>query len=90
MRQHNLFNKQFNLEKEISVNNGDITIEHQRRYDQIMDLRHHCMAYAEKGCRKLKMGNLPYSPETATAQTHVELLQAVITKKKGQKYSSRN
>ena len=35
------------------------------------------------------MGKNPYSPETTKAQLLIELIHAVITKKKGRKYSSR-
>ena len=89
LRNNNLFNKQFQLEKEIHQNGGVMTEELAQRFENIMSIRLSCMTFAEKNCRKLKMGRLPFSPETATAQTNLELIQAVITKKKGRKYSSR-
>ena len=89
LRENNLFNKQFQLEKEIQQSKGNITSEQIKRFESIMTIRLKCMAYAEKNCRKLKMGRLPYSPETSKAQGTIELLQGVITKKKGRKFSSR-
>ena len=89
LRENNLFNKQFQLEAEIHHNGGLMTENLANRCESIMETRFQCMAYAEKNCRKLKMGRLPFSPETSKAQTTIELIQAVITKKKGLKYSSR-
>jgi hypothetical protein len=81
LRNHNLLNKQFILEKEVVDNKGHITSNQQQRFEDIMTTRLNSMTYAEQRCRKLKMGNLPFSPDTAAAQTQIELLQAVITKK---------
>ena len=45
--------------------------------------------YAEKRCRKLKCGAVPYTSELATAGKSIHLWNIVIRKKKGQKISSR-
>ena len=45
--------------------------------------------YAEKRCRKLKYGSIPYTPELATAGKTIQLWNNVIRKKKGQKISTR-
>ena len=83
--QHNLFNKQLKLENAIHQNGGKINEEQKQRFEKSNRNKKH----TEKRCRKLKMGKIPYSPETAKAQVTIELWQAVITKKKGRVFSSR-
>ena len=64
---HNLFNKQFKLERDVMENGGKMDEALIEKFEKIMEIRLQCMAYAEKNCRKLKMGRLPFSPETTKA-----------------------
>lgn len=47
------------------------------------------MKFAERKCQNLKMGKIPYSPTINKSELSIKLWQAVITKKKRLKYSSR-
>ena len=48
------------------------------------------MIAAEKKCRKLKAGEVPFSPEIATAGDHIKLWGLVIRHKKGKNINTRH
>ncbi len=56
-------------------------------YDAILKQRRQAIEYADRHCRKLTMGHVPYSPEVSIAGAKIELWKGVITKKKHAKYS---
>ena len=62
-------NKQLKLENAIHQNGGKINEEQKQRFEKSNRNKKH----TEKRCRKLKMGKIPYSPETAKAQVTKEL-----------------
>ena len=47
------------------------------------------MLWAEKKCRKYRGGGVPWSPEVEASRREVLLVEALITRRKGQKVSSR-
>ena len=55
--------------------------------DQIFALRMRGVEEAESKCRKLRMGEVPYSDELHKASKTIELWKAIETKKKGARYS---
>ena len=61
-------------------------IEHYEKLDRIMVSAFH---YANKRCRKLRMGAIPPSEELTNAGTHIQLWRNVIRKKVGCKISSK-
>ena len=61
-------------------------IEHYEKLDRIMVSAFH---YANKRCRKLRMGAIPSSEELTNAGTHIQLWRNVIRKKVGCKISSK-
>ena len=56
-------------------------------YNSILQQRQDGIRYADKRCRKLNMGNVPFSDKLKEAGIKIELWNAVITKKSGAKYS---
>ena len=47
------------------------------------------MKKAEKSCRKLKMGNIAWSPKIQMVRTTIEYIKLTIRRKKGKKVSAR-
>ena len=86
IKTHNLDRKIFNLEQEIQIG-VDMTEQQKEQYNEIMRQRHEGIQYADKGCRKLKMGGVPFSPDLKKAGQEIELWRGVLTKKLGAKYS---
>ena len=54
-----------------------------------MKMRQECMQYADKRCRKLKMGNIEYSPLLTKSRLTIELWKGAIKKKLGGKFSTK-
>jgi hypothetical protein len=61
--------------------------EQQTEYEDIRRLRMQGIKAADKGCRKLTMGNVPFSDKYKDITDKIELWRAVITKKSYCKYS---
>ena len=61
----------------------------QQEYEKIMKLRQECMQYADKHCRKLKMGNIEYSPLLNKSRLTIKLWRGAIKKKSGGKFSTK-
>lgn len=59
LEQHKLTEKM--LETCLTKGDGNI----QERMNRIDELARDCMIHAEKKCRKLKSGNIPFSPEAS-------------------------
>lgn len=60
-----------------------------REYEKVIEIRHQAIKYADKHCRKLWMGKVPYSPEVKKAGIAIQLWNGIITKKSGCKYSNK-
>ena len=58
-------------------------------YEKILELRAEGIRHPEKHCRKLRYGNVPFSPELQLARLEIELWKSASTIKTGMKYSSR-
>ena len=56
-------------------------------YEKILNIRTAAIAYADKRCRRIFMGEIPFSAELKLAMTRLELWKAVYTKKTGAKFS---
>ena len=81
---HNLHTKIFQLESEIT---GQLTLAQQRKYEAIIKKREQGIRYADKRCRKKRMGAVPFSVELNQRRLELELWKAVETKKSGCVYS---
>lgn len=84
IQQHNLHIKQFQIERDISSSHNDKAYSES---ETIRKMRLQGIRYADKHCRKLHMGGVPFSAEYAEITTKMELWKAVITKKQHCKYS---
>jgi hypothetical protein len=85
IKYHKLHSKVYQIEKEM----GAYLTPHQAAsYEQILLMRNKGMLLAERRCRKLRMGMVPYSTELNKFRSEIQLWRAVIIKKKGCKYSN--
>ena len=81
---HKLHTKLFQLESEIE---GALTEEQQAQYEEIMTLRDQGIRFADKRCRKKRMGAVPFSVELNKKRIELEMWKAIETKKSGCTYS---
>ena len=58
-------------------------------YDKLDKLRDKAMKKAEKKCRKLHMGAVPWTPEMGYIRKKIHYIKLVIRRKKGRKVSAR-
>ena len=68
---------------------GPLSEVQKKEFEQILTLRNEGINHAERKCRKLRVGNVPCSPETQQARLEIELWKAAYKIKTKQKYSSR-
>ena len=85
--QNKLISRQIQLEKEIATKG--MTLSMQNKYEKILQQRQEGMLYADRKCRKLRCGQVPYSPELVKASTTIQVWKAASTIKAGGIYSSR-
>ena len=81
---HKLHLKAYELEDQTI---HPLTREMQQKLDSLLEHRRRGMEHADKYCRKLKTGGVPYSPALAKQRIRIELWEAVCTKKTGRRYS---
>ena len=85
IKKNNLHKLQYEIESKIE---GNLTPALQAQYEKVLIMRRKGIEYADSKCRKLCMGGVSYSPEFKNYHKTIELWKAVITKKKGCRYSS--
>jgi hypothetical protein len=85
IKQHKLHTKIFQIERDMGTS---LTPSQAREYDFNLAMRNKGMLLAEKRCRKLRMGLVPYSEEINIARMTIQLWRAVILKKKGCRFSN--
>ena len=68
---------------------GELTPSQQLAFESIDKIRTACALKAEKKCRKFKMGGVEYSPKMQFQRDRISLWKAVISKKRGNKVSTR-
>jgi hypothetical protein len=78
IKEHQLDRKLYNLQQ---------TITTPQEFNTIMVQRKKGIQIADKQCRKLKMGGVPYSNKYKRAVSRIAVWKAVITKHKGCKFS---
>ena len=67
----------------------ELTLDQQRRYDKLEEDRVLAMKDAEKHCRHLFAGKIPWSPELANAYDRVTYWKKSIHKRQGRKVKTR-
>lgn len=80
------------LNKALKLNNsikGPLTQNQQKMFESIDKQRVACVLKAEKKCRKFKMGGVEYSPKMQHQRDRISLWTAVMSRKKGNKVSTR-
>jgi hypothetical protein len=61
--------------------------DNEQKFNKIMEQRKQGLQIADKYCRKLKMGGVPYSGKYKRSVSRIAVWKAVITKHKGCKFS---
>ena len=56
-------------------------------YGKIMQIRNQGIKYADKNCRKLTMGNVPFSPTIIATCEILQLWKGIKTRQAGRKFS---
>ena len=87
LQTHNGFKRQFQLEREIQEKG--MNEERAEKFETMIKIRDECTKYADKKCRKIPMGNVPFSPTIVKARLSIELWKGVVTRKRGSKFSSK-
>ena len=85
--EHNLFERIFYIQNEISTNEWrpELAIE----YERIRQLRLQGIKLADSKCRKLNMGEVPWSMTLQAARDTIELWSNMVSRKRGTKVSTR-
>ena len=87
IRKHNLHLTAFELQEELMQSTPTPSII--RRYNALRQERIKAILYADKKCRKLKMGEVPWSRTLQKAMDTIALWKAVISRKRGTRVSTR-
>jgi hypothetical protein len=77
----------YKLQAKLQIPLPDIIIE---EYEKLRKIRMNARTFADKRCRKLCMGKVPYSPELAAASSLIELWKAIISWKMGRKHNMKH
>ena len=83
---HNLSQRIFNLENKVTC---PITETHRLEAEAIASLREQGIQYADKRCRRLFQGLIPFSPEVNDLMLRARFWKLALDKKLGRKISSR-
>jgi hypothetical protein len=86
MRKYNAYERIHSLHHEAIY---PITREVKEEYEKLDEIREKGMLKAEKKCRKLKMGNIKWSPEIQEARDRIEYFKASLSRAKGTNVSAR-
>ena len=85
--QNKLISRQIQLEHDLLTKPA--TEQMRKKFEKILQQRQEGIAYADNKCRKLKCGNVPYTPQLAQASQKIRVWKAAQTIKTGCKFSSR-
>ena len=88
LRSHNVYNRIDQLENKLKQE-GRITPELKHQYDSLDKIREEGMKFAEKRCRKLRMGGVEWSPSIQKARNTILFWTLVRKRRKGCKVSVR-
>jgi len=83
---HNMLPRIIELEKAVTY---PITRELADRYEELDNLRCRCVAEAERKCRKLRAGQVAFSPHLQQARRNIAAWRLLLRRQKGLKVSSR-
>ena len=81
------FYRQFSLVDQVSLLQERATYplsdEDASTFERLDEIRIRGMVYAEKRCRKLKMGGIPWTPELSNIRLSIEVWKLVVARLKG-------
>jgi hypothetical protein len=86
IKQHKIHQRIFKLETMIAKG-GTMTETDKNEYGKIMQIRNQGIKYADKNCRKLTMGNVPFSPTIIATCEILQLWKGIKTRHAGRKFS---
>jgi hypothetical protein len=86
MEEQNLLSRVQALASEVQ---GPLSIAQQAEFEDLDGLCTTAMLAVEKSCRKLKMGNVPWTPQLAQAQRLLTYHRLCFKKSRGHKISSK-
>ena len=85
LQEENLHHRVVSLEADMS---SPLTTVQQKEYNDIMKVRREAMAHADKHCRKICAGGVPFSPTIKKQRLTIEFWEGVSTRIRGGNYSS--
>ena len=77
VKTHNLLDRAFNLQASCRAG-APLSEEQVTEFEKIDELRVQGMKMAERKCRKLKMGNVPWSPKIGQASLQIHVWKMII------------
>ena len=83
---HNLHSSLLSLDASIS---HSLSSTQQTEYERIDHLRVKCLLQAEKHCRRLKTGNIDYSPTLQLQRNLIRFWKLILKRRKGQKIDTK-
>ena len=82
LTERHVIQRAYQLQNEITK---PMSEHHIIEYEKLRRIRQDGRKYADKNCRKLNMGGVPYSVELAQARKTIEMWKAIVSWKKGRK-----
>ena len=86
IKKHRLESRLYTLQSKLTI---PIKPEDAAEYETILNIRTNAISYADKRCRRIFMGNTPFSDKLKLSSKQLEFWKAAKTKKTGAKYSMR-
>ena len=84
LRRHHLEERLYSLQSRLTI---PIHPDDAKEYESILSVRSDAIKYADKRCRRVFLGAVPFSDKMKQAMTQIELWKAVKTKQSGARYS---
>ena len=86
LRKNKVFSKLKTIFENFTV---PLTEEQEFMMEELDEIREQAMLWAEKKCRKLRMGGRAWSPELQVAMDKIKYIKLTISKKKGRRVGAR-
>ena len=86
LNERNAIKRAYALQEQISI---PLPQEYVEEYEKIRRIRQDARRHADKKCRKLRMGGVPFSIELTKARTTIEMWKAIKSWKLGRKINSK-
>jgi hypothetical protein len=86
LRKHDAIQRAYRLQEQLTQ---PLSEEHIMEYEKLRQIRKDARSHADKKCRKLRMGGVPYSVELNKARQTIELWKSIISWKRGRKVNSK-